>query len=45
MEVAETVIITIKVSRESIETCMKYSARLVSAKFSSTKETQFYSST
>jgi len=45
MEIAETVIITIKVSRENIEACMKCSARLVSAKCSITKETEFYSST
>jgi hypothetical protein len=45
MEDAETVIITMKVSRESIETCMKYSARLVSTKCNITKETEFYCST
>ena len=44
MEVAETVIITIKVSKESIEACTKFSISLVSPKCNITKETEFYCS-
>ena len=45
MKVVETVIMTIKVSRESIDGYVKFSGRLVPAKCSITKETEFYIST